>query len=102
MQMLDDHVAVILGGGSGLGLGITRHFIAEGAQVAILEISESKLVDLKAELGDDVLLVQGDVTRVEDLQAAREERGTRAAMSTALRQLGKRSIPRATARQDVR
>ena len=25
MQMLDDHVAVILGGGSGLGLGIARH-----------------------------------------------------------------------------
>lgn len=72
MQMLDDHVAVILGGGSGLGLGIARHFIAEGASVAILEISENKLVDLKAELGDDVLLVQGDVTRVEDLESARD------------------------------
>lgn len=71
MQMLDDHVAVILGGGSGLGLGIARHFLGEGAQVAILEISESKLVDLKTELGDDVLLVQGDVTRVADLEAAR-------------------------------
>lgn len=71
MQMLDDHVTLILGGGSGLGLGIARHFIGEGAQVAILEISPDKLADVRAELGDDVLLVQGDVTRIEDLEAAR-------------------------------
>ncbi|RBY79923.1 SDR family oxidoreductase [Geodermatophilus sp. TF02-6] len=69
--MLDDHVTLVLGGGSGLGLGIARHFLGEGARVAILEISENKLVDLKAEFGDDVLLIQGDVTRIEDLQAAR-------------------------------
>ncbi|MBH0121931.1 SDR family oxidoreductase [Rhodococcus sp. CX] len=71
MQMLDDHVALIVGGGSGLGLGIARHFIGEGARVAIFEISESKLLDLKAEFGDDVLLVQGDVTSIDDLEAAR-------------------------------
>lgn len=71
MQMLDDHVALILGGGSGLGLGIARHFLGEGARVAVFEISESKLLDLKAEFGDDVLLVQGDVTSIDDLEAAR-------------------------------
>ncbi|MGW5147203.1 SDR family oxidoreductase [Rhodococcus koreensis] len=71
MQMLDDHIALILGGGSGLGLGIARHFLGEGARVAIFEISESKLLDLKDEFGDDVLLVQGDVTSVDDLEAAR-------------------------------
>lgn len=71
MTLLDDHVVLITGGGSGLGLGVARYFLAEGAQVAILEISASKLVDLKAEFGDDVLLLQGDVTSIEDLQAAR-------------------------------
>lgn len=71
MQMLDDHVALILGGGSGLGLGIARHFLGEGAQVAILEISQSKLDDLSAEFGDEVLLIQGDVTSIGDLEAAR-------------------------------
>lgn len=71
MQMLDDHVALILGGGSGLGLGIARHFLGEGAQVAILEIAQNKLDDLTAEFGDKVLLVQGDVTRIGDLEAAR-------------------------------
>lgn len=72
MQMLDNHVTLILGGGSGLGLGIARHFIAEGAKVAIFEISAAKLVDLKAEFGDDVLLVQGDVSKVDDLLACRQ------------------------------
>lgn len=71
MQMFDGDAVLILGGGSGLGLGIARHFIAEGAQVAIFEVSEAKLVALKAEFGDDVLLFHGDVTRADDLVACR-------------------------------
>lgn len=67
MQMLDGHVVLITGGGSGLGLGLARHFRDEGAQLAVMEIAEEKLADLKGEFGDDVLLVQGDVTSLEDL-----------------------------------
>ena len=33
MQMLDGHVVLITGGGSGLGLGVARHCRSEGAQV---------------------------------------------------------------------
>ncbi len=72
MQMLDGDVVLILGGGSGLGLGIARHFVAEGAHVSIMEIAEEKLVALKAEFGDEVLLVLGDVTRLEDLKACQQ------------------------------
>lgn len=54
--------------GSGLGRGVTRHVRAEGAQVAIMEISANKVVDLKAEFGDDILVVRGDVTSADDLE----------------------------------
>lgn len=70
--MFNGDVVLILGGGSGLGLGIARHFISEGARVAIFEISEEKLLALKAEFGDDVLLFHGDVTSADDLVACRE------------------------------
>ncbi|GAA0995933.1 3-phenylpropionate-dihydrodiol/cinnamic acid-dihydrodiol dehydrogenase [Acrocarpospora macrocephala] len=72
MQMFDGDVVLILGGGSGLGLGIARHCVSEGARVAIFEISEAKIVALKGEFGDDVLLFRGDVTSPEDLLACRQ------------------------------
>ena len=31
MSLLDDHVVLIVGGGSGLGLGVARYFLTEGA-----------------------------------------------------------------------
>jgi NAD(P)-dependent dehydrogenase (short-subunit alcohol dehydrogenase family) len=70
--MLEGNVALVLGGGSGLGLGIVRHFLSEGAQVAVFEISSGKLAELADEFGDDVLLIQGDVTDLADLTRARD------------------------------
>ncbi|MER8003940.1 SDR family NAD(P)-dependent oxidoreductase [Streptomyces sp. NPDC095613] len=72
MTLLDDHVVLITGAGSGLGLGLARHFNEQGAKLAVFEISEPKVAGLREEFGDDVLVLQGDVTQVADLEAARQ------------------------------
>lgn len=72
MNLLQDDVVLLTGAGSGLGLGVARHFIAEGAQLAILEIVAEKVEHLRSEFGEKVLVLQGDVTRAEDLLNCRE------------------------------
>ena len=67
MQRLLDRVAVVTGGGSGIGLATARRLAAEGAKVAV--------VDLNSETGkaaaDDVggLFIQADVTSEDDVAA---------------------------------
>jgi NAD(P)-dependent dehydrogenase (short-subunit alcohol dehydrogenase family) len=71
MQLLDGHVLLITGGGSGLGLGLARYCRGEGAELAILDYDPAKVVTLKEEFGGEVLVVQGDVRSVADLRTAR-------------------------------
>ncbi|RJF95780.1 SDR family oxidoreductase [Noviherbaspirillum saxi] len=71
MQLLNGDVVLVTGGGSGLGLGVARHCRAEGAEIVILDVSTEKVRQLKEELGPEVLVMQGDVTKVDDLQACR-------------------------------
>jgi cis-2,3-dihydrobiphenyl-2,3-diol dehydrogenase len=63
VTLLKDKVVLVTGGGSGLGAGVARHFLTQGAQLAIMDISGEKLDALRTEFGDGVLLVQGDVSR---------------------------------------
>ncbi|MCQ4241785.1 SDR family oxidoreductase [Stutzerimonas stutzeri] len=72
MQLLKDHVVLVTGGGSGLGLGVARHCRAEGAEVVIVDVSAEKVAQLAAEFGSEVLAMQGDVTKLADLRACRE------------------------------
>jgi NAD(P)-dependent dehydrogenase (short-subunit alcohol dehydrogenase family) len=71
--MLEDHVVVVAGGGSGLGLGVARHCIAHGAQVAILDVSADKVAALQAELGSSTLVFRCDVTDLGEIEAARDD-----------------------------
>ena len=69
--MLEDHVVLITGAGSGLGLGLARYFLEEGARIALFEVSPAKVENLRAEFGDSALVFQGDVTTVEDVLACK-------------------------------
>jgi len=66
MGRLDGQVALVTGGASGLGHAIVARFIAEGANVAVLDSSAEKLQKLSAEFRSKVLAVQGDVRSLAD------------------------------------
>lgn len=69
LALLADHVVLITGGGSGLGLGVARRCLDHGAQVAIMEIVPGKVAALRAEFGKDVLVIEGDCASIANLQA---------------------------------
>ncbi len=70
MGWLEGQVALVSGGGSGLGRAIVERFIEEGARVGILEKSPEKVKALTADFGDKVVAVEGDVTSLDDNERA--------------------------------
>lgn len=67
MQQLQHKIAVVTGGSSGIGLGIAKRFVAEGAKVAITGRNKASLDKAVAEIGNGVLGIQGDVSQLKDL-----------------------------------
>jgi NAD(P)-dependent dehydrogenase (short-subunit alcohol dehydrogenase family) len=68
MSVLQDRVAVVTGGSSGIGLATARRFVAEGAHVYIFARRKSELDKAAKLLGSNVTTVQGDVRNLEDLE----------------------------------
>jgi NAD(P)-dependent dehydrogenase (short-subunit alcohol dehydrogenase family) len=64
---LQDKVAVITGGTSGIGLATARLFVEEGARVFIMGRRQRELDEAVNAIGRDVAEVQGDVTDLGDL-----------------------------------
>jgi NAD(P)-dependent dehydrogenase (short-subunit alcohol dehydrogenase family) len=66
---IEGRVAVITGGASGIGLGIARRFVAEGAAVVLGDINEATLQSSVSELGDAATSLRTDVMAEDDVVA---------------------------------
>jgi NAD(P)-dependent dehydrogenase (short-subunit alcohol dehydrogenase family) len=64
---LEDKIAVITGGTSGIGLATAKRFAAEGARVFVTGRREAELATAVATAGSNVIGVQADSTRIDDL-----------------------------------
>ena len=67
MKRLEGKVAVVTGGNSGIGLASAKRLQEEGARVAIAGRSQKSLDDAAKTLGKDVLAIQADVSKLEDI-----------------------------------
>jgi NAD(P)-dependent dehydrogenase (short-subunit alcohol dehydrogenase family) len=76
MMELDDKVAVITGGASGIGLALARRFASDGARLVLADIEEEVLAAAVGELAESGATVSGvrtDVTDPASMVALREE-----------------------------
>ncbi|MEO6851876.1 MAG: glucose 1-dehydrogenase [Mucilaginibacter sp.] len=70
MNRLNNKVAVITGGNSGIGFGIAEAFKNEGAVGAVIGRNQVTLDSAVAQLGDNFIAINADVTNVADLERA--------------------------------
>ena len=69
MLDIQNAVAVITGGGSGIGLALAKYWVEKGGKVVLGDVSEEALKKAEAEIkamGGEVAVVAGNVTREED------------------------------------
>jgi len=64
---LTGKIAVITGGSSGIGLGIAKRFVTEGASVAITGRSQATIDQALKQLGSKAIGIRGDVAKLDDL-----------------------------------
>jgi NAD(P)-dependent dehydrogenase (short-subunit alcohol dehydrogenase family) len=73
MKKLQDKVAVITGGTTGIGQATAKLFHAEGARVFITGRNEKTLAEAKEHLPADVTAIRSDASKLEDIDALAAE-----------------------------
>jgi NAD(P)-dependent dehydrogenase (short-subunit alcohol dehydrogenase family) len=66
---LDNKVAIVTGGASGIGEGTVRRFVEEGARVVIADLNDDAGSALAEELGDLCIYQRTDVSDESDIEA---------------------------------
>ncbi len=67
MKRLEDKVAVVTGGNSGIGLATAKRLQEEGARLTIVGRNAQTLQEAAQSMGNGVLAVQADVAKLEDI-----------------------------------
>ncbi len=66
-KRLEGRVALVTGGTSGIGLATAERFAAEGAHVFVSGRRQAELDDAVARIGEGAVGVQGDISKLDDL-----------------------------------
>ncbi|MBJ86488.1 MAG: short-chain dehydrogenase [Pelagibacterales bacterium] len=69
---LSGKIALVTGGGTGIGKAIAKAILAEGAKVIIVGRKEEILKEAQAELGSDIEMMTCDVTQEEQVKKVYE------------------------------
>ncbi|MFB5283926.1 3-hydroxyacyl-CoA dehydrogenase [Peribacillus sp. Hz7] len=67
---IQDSIAIVTGGASGLGKATVQHIVENGGKAVILDLFEENGAQLAKQYGESVLFVKTDVTKEEDVQRA--------------------------------
>jgi 3alpha(or 20beta)-hydroxysteroid dehydrogenase len=73
MGRLSGKVAIVTGASQGMGEAHARRFVAEGAQVVMVDINEERGAAIAAELGENAQFVKADVTSLAEWRRVVDE-----------------------------
>lgn len=69
MKRLQGKVAIVTGGGGGIGSAVVRRFVSEGARVAVADVFADSAKAVAAPLGDAAIAVQFDASDPASVEA---------------------------------